>query len=470
MGGYNDSSLDFSGKNITIWGNGKILDPLGEGRIFWGSGAGSCLTLHEVVLQNGISDNSWGPTRDEGGGAIHAKAGTHVEIYDCIFKHNAAGFGMSSGNILYNAGGAIYAQGADVQIYTSTFEHNNVGFAYSSFFAGGAVYVCNNSHLQIHDTTFHSNGHHNGAGQSVSSWQWWHAGAKIWEGGAVSARDGGILTIYNSTFSLNMARTGGAVYASTDVEVKLHACSFYQNIGGQIWFYDANVEIHDATFDTGELFVNAGNVDHDVHAENSVVEIHTSRGLSGLAVYAIEAKVIIHNTTSSWVGSTLVDNFVGQIYAEASNITIRNSAFEVLGGYEAIRSRAYTSRFIDIQGGNLEIYSSEFKHDIILLQFIVALGSNVAIYTSSFEVARGSQGGSIFCAVGSLEIHDSTFQSTGSSTKLIKASGARAMIHNSEFSSTSGNVSASSTYSLRGALDTHTHHSSLLFRAAMVEP
>jgi hypothetical protein len=473
MGDYN-SSLDFSGKNITLWGNGKILDPLGEGRMFWGSGAGSSLTLHEFVLQNGGGGNSWSPTRDEGGGAIHARDGTRVEIYDCIFRHNAAGLLVKgfrspqaewlaqSRATLYNAGGAIYAQGADVEIYTSTFEHNKVGFASGKddFFAGGAVYVCNGTNLQIHDTTFQLNGKANLARCSKCT---------DLVGGAILARDGGIVTIYNSTFLLNVANVAGAVYASTNVEVKLHACSFYQNGGEdslsamdqQLWFYDANVEIHDTTFDYTSrgwdkpVDQNDRN-NHGVYAEKSVVEIHASRSFSGLAIYALEATVNIHNTTSSWSShSPWMHKFVriyqrgastiGQIYAEASNLTIRNSVFEVLGGGIFAQDLGFyvNTQFIDIQGGsNLEIYASEFKNDISSMSFIKAVHTNVTIYTTSFIVAQPNAAdiGSILCAAGSVEIHNSTFQSTGFFTTLLALRGVHAIIHNSEFSSIPWNM------------------------------
>jgi hypothetical protein len=54
MGSYS-GEIDFSGKAITIWGQGKVLDPVGGGRFFNGEGAGSLLELHDVVLRRGYS-------------------------------------------------------------------------------------------------------------------------------------------------------------------------------------------------------------------------------------------------------------------------------------------------------------------------------------------------------------------------------------------------------------------------------
>ena len=56
MGSYT-SEISFSGKAITIWGQGKVLDASGGGRVFIGEGAGSFLELHDAVLQNGDAEN-----------------------------------------------------------------------------------------------------------------------------------------------------------------------------------------------------------------------------------------------------------------------------------------------------------------------------------------------------------------------------------------------------------------------------
>jgi hypothetical protein len=55
MGSYS-SEISFSGKTVTIWGQGKVLDASAGGRFFNGNGAGSLLELHNVVLQNGQSE------------------------------------------------------------------------------------------------------------------------------------------------------------------------------------------------------------------------------------------------------------------------------------------------------------------------------------------------------------------------------------------------------------------------------
>jgi hypothetical protein len=64
MGSYS-GKIDFSGKAITIWGQGNVLDASGGGRLFPGVGAGSFLELHDTILQNGnaVNVSGWSASR-----------------------------------------------------------------------------------------------------------------------------------------------------------------------------------------------------------------------------------------------------------------------------------------------------------------------------------------------------------------------------------------------------------------------
>jgi hypothetical protein len=57
MGLYT-SEINFRGKNVTIWGQGKVLDASRAGRFFKVNGACSFLELHDAVLQNGFHANN----------------------------------------------------------------------------------------------------------------------------------------------------------------------------------------------------------------------------------------------------------------------------------------------------------------------------------------------------------------------------------------------------------------------------
>jgi hypothetical protein len=63
MGSYS-GEISFSGKAITLWGQGKVLDAAhtmldaaGGGRFFISESAGSFLELHDALLQNGYAVN-----------------------------------------------------------------------------------------------------------------------------------------------------------------------------------------------------------------------------------------------------------------------------------------------------------------------------------------------------------------------------------------------------------------------------
>jgi hypothetical protein len=57
MGSY-ASEISFSGRMITLWGQGKVLDASGSGQFFKGIDGDSLLELHDAVLQNGSTDVS----------------------------------------------------------------------------------------------------------------------------------------------------------------------------------------------------------------------------------------------------------------------------------------------------------------------------------------------------------------------------------------------------------------------------
>jgi hypothetical protein len=80
MGSYS-GEIEFSGKAITIWGQGKVLDASGAGRFFNGGGADSFLELRDALLQNGNAAYA---------GAIYVVSGAIVEIYTSQFINNQA--------------------------------------------------------------------------------------------------------------------------------------------------------------------------------------------------------------------------------------------------------------------------------------------------------------------------------------------------------------------------------------------
>jgi predicted outer membrane repeat protein len=196
--------IEFSGRDITIWGQNKTMDASGtldSGRFFYSAGtAGSSLTLHWMVLEHGYAT--------EYGGAVYTGGGAILKIYDTIFQGNTAIGGIP----IYSGGGAIYAVGATVEIYTSTFQSNQAVSPDQFNPCGGAI-LGENANMEIHDSMFLTN--------------------SARHGGAIYAV-GATVKIYTSTFQSNQA-------------VLLSGQKWYRN-GGAVFADGSNVEVHDTTF------------------------------------------------------------------------------------------------------------------------------------------------------------------------------------------------------------------------------
>jgi hypothetical protein len=264
---------------IIIFGSNATFDAGQKGRFFSGDGSKgqTSLELHNITLKNGQGgDSAW-----TGGGAILARTGVNVDIYDSQFISNSATcypcvdmYGGTGGAILvgngaileihtsqftsnsadsygyemHGQGGAIYAGGADIKIYTSIFESNNAGNEYGG--SGGAIYV--DGLLAAFNCTFHGNygadgGAVNGANLTFVGCIFNGNHGLHLNGGAVlggnvtladcifNGNDGAIgadhVTIYTSTFESNNAtgyeKCGGAIGVGSFLAA--FNCTFHGN-------------------------------------------------------------------------------------------------------------------------------------------------------------------------------------------------------------------------------------------------
>lgn len=237
--------IDFSGKQISISGNGAVLDAKGRCSFFTGNAdsgnSPTSLELHDLTLKNGNSANGGAISVKSGawllidactialnkavngGGGIFASDGAFIEIHDSTLDSNNAATS-------YGTGGAIYASSASIKIHTSVL-HNNAGGN-----GGGAIYSQSGS-LEIHKSVFVSNG-----AAYVES-----QGGAIFSSGTLSIRDsllesnwatkfrGGAVFVYgrmhasNSTFKKNTALAGGAVYLYDGANATFTGCHFPGN-------------------------------------------------------------------------------------------------------------------------------------------------------------------------------------------------------------------------------------------------
>lgn len=152
-------------KDLTITGNGAVIDGAGDFRAFHVVPGGD-LTLESITIQN---------TSGTLGGAMYITGGS-VQMHDVLIQNSSdyGGFG----------GGALLVSGGEVQITGSTFYQN---VAHSS---GGALAIFGGE-VSVENSTFGGNIAHYGGAISV------HAGA---------------VNITSSTLVQNSAEAGGAIF------------------------------------------------------------------------------------------------------------------------------------------------------------------------------------------------------------------------------------------------------------------
>ena len=74
-------------------------------------------------------------------GAVLAQANVIIQILNCSFRGNGA----------TKYGGAIYTVGNKLLIKSSLFEYNSAISKYNDITAGGAIFVGQNSYVEIQD-------------------------------------------------------------------------------------------------------------------------------------------------------------------------------------------------------------------------------------------------------------------------------------------------------------------------------
>jgi predicted outer membrane repeat protein len=180
MGSFT-SQCDFSGKTLVVKCDGKTLNAsaTSAARFFYGNGGGSSIEVHDCTLGN-ANLQTGGTITNRDGAAIYATGGAAVKISNCVFEENKS-----------NSGGAIRINSGSLVINDSTFRSNNALYSGGAIAAWGAADVMK---MEVHRTTFDLN-------QAES-------------GGAIYFDDGASVEIHTSTFSSNVASFGGAIRVS----------------------------------------------------------------------------------------------------------------------------------------------------------------------------------------------------------------------------------------------------------------
>jgi predicted outer membrane repeat protein len=312
MGEYT-TEIDFSGKEVIIFGNNATLDAGGKGRFFVGDGSrrATSLELHDMTLQNGKHN-----TR---GGAISMIEGiliTKATKFERNFVGSLAGPKSAEGPI---SAGAIYAAGTRVEIRSSQFNSNQASGE------GGAISV-NSGSLVIHDTSFESNTANlrggaifarNGTDTEVDACTFRAntATGQNGVGGGAILVDGGLLVVRSTTFETNGVLGGRVAYGGGGA---IGVSNYLGDTAGV-----TNVEMYDSVF-TANIATsgNGGAIYSDAALFGSKMTICTctfhanSAGQYGGAIYSdtYGGVLVIHDTRFEANQVRGVAAFGGAIY------------------------------------------------------------------------------------------------------------------------------------------------------------
>ena len=172
-----DSSLTSgitTSKDITIIGNGHVIDGNNSKRTFYINGQYT-INLYDLRIQN-CSGNY--------GGAIYANTGAMVNINNTTFNQNNA----------TTSGGAIYANSATVNINNTQFTNNIADTR------GGAINTWSDATININNTTFNQ-----------------HTATDY--GGAIYANSSATVTMKNSSFQNNTASNYVNIYSYNAITI-----------------------------------------------------------------------------------------------------------------------------------------------------------------------------------------------------------------------------------------------------------
>ena len=271
-------------KDITINGNGHVIDAKELGRIF--NIGEYTVTLVNVALVNGnVTEGSGGAiyinkgkltlnnvslvnnTADYSGGAIYSFSSNYLTINNSKFINNTA---KINGGDIGNGGGANFI------ISNSTFINSRADGD------GGSICNINGANFTISNSTF-TNSYSGG------------------EGGVIYNMPGAGFTIIDSTFENNTAKTnGGVIYHVNGVDFTISNSTFTNNTvkdetgkGGVIYISGgaSDVKISDSTFSgndasQGGAVYNSGNLT----VSNSTFE--NNNAAFGVDVYNAETGIL----------------------------------------------------------------------------------------------------------------------------------------------------------------------------------
>jgi predicted outer membrane repeat protein/parallel beta-helix repeat protein len=363
-------------------------------------------------------------TSNSSGGALYCGYGTITKIYNSIFNENGSAThasGASNGGAIYitntimaltnctftkntvtSNGGAIYAEsGSAITIIGTDFGGENIGTGNTADMIGGAIFVSGSS-ITINNSNFNRNSATNS------------------NGGAIYVYGNSNISILNSTFNNNKsAARGGAisVYNSsgTSIELSISASTFTgnsttsSNEGGAIATSGTNV--------SSSITLRISN--------NSIFTNNKTYNANGGAIYSgYYTSAYIYD--SDFISNGHVDTYPPYGASYGGAIYFNGNAYCIVSGcdFNGNDSSSYggaisfsatpdahvinsnfnnnTTAYMSGGGGAIGVFDSTSK---------VYIDNSEFVSNSTNESASVSDGGAIYCYLGSTSISSCKFNS-----------------------------------------------------------
>jgi len=206
---------------------GKIINCTFVNNTYWGTGSFSGGALYSNgqylnITNCTFADNQAMQTSGSADGGAVAIQGAYTTIDRTVFKNNKA----------YNYGGALDINVANVNVMNSIFENNTAGNG-----NGGGIDFYNCNYGKVYNCTFINNSaigaggalNYNGGSSTLTIDNCvFENNSATTNGGALNLQQNSV-TVKNSIFNTNTAKTGGAIYWS-GTSGSLMYCNFSDNI------------------------------------------------------------------------------------------------------------------------------------------------------------------------------------------------------------------------------------------------
>jgi hypothetical protein len=331
--------------------------------------SGATLTLNNLTITKCLNSSADGGAIRNG--TANGNGGT-LNITNCKFLQNAAGTAFS--------GGAIVSYGP-LNITNTEFGSNQAG-------NGGALFP---RFAPAVTTITGSNFHDNNTLNTTNGW-----------GGAILVWDGAQVTVTNSQFANNMAKSGdvasstidrgGAIHVFANSKLTANNCQFFGNsafFGGAIYVEAAGTlmltgsNLHDNTFDIFDATQGGGAVHNRGTAVIDTDQLHDNHGpgngagIANVGTLTVRNSILRSNQSQGGSGGA-ISNF-GTATVESTTL-VDNSA--TYGGAIDAHDEGDASKSLTITGSTLAGNSASSAGGAISSQMKVTL-TNVTITGNS---------------------------------------------------------------------------------------